>query len=377
MDALRGNHSTSSSLPPGWIASTEERIGAASLATFLTAINRTEIYEQHRLEPVKELSQGTSFKVHACKDVEEGRIVAVKQLHTTEEPSSPGTIPDSILQEMMISVWPLFIEHPNITRTLGCQYFLSDGDGPTINLVLEYSEKGSLGQYLEGGSFNSTTTSDQKRALALDIASGLECLHKSRVIHGDLKPENILLFPRPSLNPRFPLMAKLVDFGNAVIEDVYSKDFRGAKQNLGYYGTPMWVPPIVYELNHQVPFHKMPACDVFSYGLILWSIYKGFKYTRESPAVEDKARCAMTKLEFSALNVAFEQFLSKYAEYSSDKETDILKWAFYKCVEKADWDKSETQNSLHQQGKKPSEELFSLILEVKNILLTNFIEEGE
>jgi len=37
--------------------------------------------------------------------------------------------------------------------------------------------------------------------IAVDIASGMQCLHKHRIIHRDLKADNIMVFPPFSFSP--------------------------------------------------------------------------------------------------------------------------------------------------------------------------------
>ena len=60
-------------------------------------------------------------------------------------------------------------------------------------MVLQYADNGSLRGYLEKN-FSSLTWSD-KFNMAIDIATGLMCLHAEQIIHRDLvrifKPCNI------------------------------------------------------------------------------------------------------------------------------------------------------------------------------------------
>jgi serine/threonine protein kinase len=103
--------------------------------------------------------------------------------------------------------------------------------------VLEHAELGSLDAYFRDRNSDSPMNCVQMRALALDVASGLECLHRCSVLHGDVKPDNILLFPRTGSDESGSYMAKLTDFGNAIVDDEYTKTFRDASSAPIYCGT--------------------------------------------------------------------------------------------------------------------------------------------
>ncbi|CZR56214.1 uncharacterized protein PAC_06102 [Phialocephala subalpina] len=63
-----------------------------------------------------------------------------------------------------------------------------------------------------------------KHQIALDIAPGLEVLHKYHIVHGDMKPENILVFE--CHDTKVPFVAKLSDFGLCI-------DLFNSKSDLG------------------------------------------------------------------------------------------------------------------------------------------------
>jgi serine/threonine protein kinase len=166
-----------------------------------------------------------------------------------------------VLRELQIATYPPFLKCKNIASTLGFEHDNLTGS-PVLSLVVEYSDIGTLQQYLASTSGSPAALDwSLKRKLAVDIAFGLKAIHQCRVIHGDLKPDNILLFPCDDKESKYTIIAKISDFGSSVIEDVFDAEDLPSKPRV-YRGTPLWVPPIVRK-SLRVPFELMPWCDVF------------------------------------------------------------------------------------------------------------------
>jgi len=176
---------------------------------------------------------------------------------------------------------------------------------------------------------------EQKRAFALDIASGLEALHRCHVIHGDLKPENIILFREPSPTSGSLLVAKLNDFGSAIVEDTTPGKGVSRERRL-YMGTPIYVPPIVRESSGRVPFHVMPFCDIFSLGLVLWCIYKGRVYYEGNwKASGQKDQDYLDHIGIPGIINHFQHFLNESEDAIPLEERRILRNAFMACVNRS------------------------------------------
>jgi serine/threonine protein kinase len=250
-----------------------------TIASFLTATNRLELYEEGRLNRLQKLGSGSYFEVHACRDEKTGKILAVKTLKRRSHTSRIEIpIDDEILQQLKVSIHPPLLNHPNITILCGIEEPHWSGRHYTLSLVSEYSEIGSIARLFEDDSpIPEVNDWRQRKAFAFDVVSGLEALHSCRVIHADLKPENVLLFKNMLAPPNAPLTAKLSDFGNSIVEDtVFVEDlFKGKRL---YHGTPVYVAPFVREAHGDIPFHVLPKCDIYSLGLLIWSIFKNQHY---------------------------------------------------------------------------------------------------
>jgi serine/threonine protein kinase len=334
---LQRDHSQSDiSLLPSALISRNRRQTSSSgnVVAFLAATGQMKLFETGRLRRPEILSSGTTFRVETCKDEKTGAIVAVKRLQEANGTTNGSkTIDDSVLQEMLVSVYPPIRKHRNITQTIGYEILHGDGGTCIVSLVTEFSEVGSLAQYLarvnSEGQFISW---EQKRAFAVDISSGLEALHRCWIAHGDVKPENILLFRERSTTSTSLLVAKLNDFGSSIVEDTFNVQNTPRDRKL-YVGTPVYVPPIVRESSGRVPFHAMPYCDAFSFGLLLWTIYKGRMYyetTWKDARKTDQEY--LNDIGIPGLKSHFEKFLADSKSVMPLQECKVLEDAFMACI---------------------------------------------
>lgn len=124
------------------------------------------------------------------------------------------------------------------------------------------------------------------RLLCIDVGHGLRSLHENHFTHGDLKPENVLIF-----NISGKWTAKLCDFGCAVGQDKTTAQQHGATasklQKEEYLGTPYWLPSD-RELAGLGGFESLQKCDLYVYGLLVWSSFclRG-KHPRARPELDD------------------------------------------------------------------------------------------
>jgi serine/threonine protein kinase len=119
--------------------------------------------------------------------------------------------------------------------------------------------------------------------LFIDIGHGLRDLHTKGFTHGDLKPENILLFRHNVTGWR----AKICDFGWAQGKDD-EQDVNGVPKTRKIEAyTDFWTPPKA-ELDMDHDHESLRRCDVFVYGLLLWSCFcLGGGNPPRNPRLED------------------------------------------------------------------------------------------
>jgi serine/threonine protein kinase len=291
------------------------------------------MYEPDRLIKFKPLGSGTSFRADACKDNETGTLAVLKTLR----PSSitGDVLNSSVLQELKVSVYPPFLKHRNIVRTLGFATNPSAlEDVFSVSLVMEFAELGSLDDYLaRTASSESHMNWQQQEGLIIDICTGLEALHKCRVVHGDIKPANILIFPNDHSPTNLPYLAKLTDFGSSIVEDTIDEDIDASYSPPIYRGTPLYVPYYVRRYSGRLPFHVMPSVDVYSFGLLLWSICKCKTYYE--PCWDRQAKGELQYIDeigLQGLRQHFESDLEGVSRLRPEIETTRLSRAFMLCV---------------------------------------------
>ncbi|XP_034532636.1 receptor-interacting serine/threonine-protein kinase 3 [Notolabrus celidotus] len=132
-----------------------------------------------------------------------------------------------------------------------------------LGLVMELMERGSLASLQK--TLTGTPPWPLVFRLAHQVALGINFLHSLSppVLHLDLKPSNVLL--DTSLN------AKLTDFG---LSRFYHSHTRlSKKDNEEEGGTLPYMPPEAFDLTYK----PTKASDIYSYGILLWSIVTGRK----------------------------------------------------------------------------------------------------
>ncbi|KAL5313034.1 hypothetical protein ACEPPN_019461 [Leptodophora sp. 'Broadleaf-Isolate-01'] len=118
------------------------------------------------------------------------------------------------------------------------------------------------------------------RLLCIDIGHGLGSLHQQSFTHGDLKPQNVLVF-RTGLK----WTAKLCDFGHTH----FHKGNPSGSGGFLYGGTRSWQPP-AGEVFLATDEDKLRRCDLYVYGLVVWSAFYLKGEAPEIPSLEEATK---------------------------------------------------------------------------------------
>mmetsp|Transcript_33506 Transcript_33506/g.94245 ORF Transcript_33506/g.94245 Transcript_33506/m.94245 type:complete len:669 (-) Transcript_33506:53-2059(-) len=146
--------------------------------------------------------------------------------------------------------------HPNIVGILGtCCH------NDTIYIVMQRME-GNLEKYLKA---NKNISLLRKWEICHDILTGLTWLHQRGILHLDLKLENILFDTHGVM--------KLTDFGLSAMlsEDAgYIQSRQKSPGNVGHMS-----PEVIQKQKFD------EKADVFSLGIMMWEIFKGYEWEVE------------------------------------------------------------------------------------------------
>lgn len=198
-----------------------------------------------KLKMGEPFAQGAFGKLY--RGTYEGEEVAIKILERPENDLDKAQMMEQQFQQEVMMLATL--KHANIVRFIGaCRKSM------VWCIVTEYAKGGSLRQYLTRRTSRAVPL---KLAIkhALDVAKGMEYVHRLSLIHRDLKSDNLLIFGDKSI--------KIADFGVARIE----VQTEGMTPETGTY---RWMAPEM--IQHRPYTHKV---DVYSFGIVLWELITG------------------------------------------------------------------------------------------------------
>ena len=219
-----------------------------------------------------------------------GKLVTIKIIKKKDEIETEEEL---VMYEIDILK---FCHHKNIVHLI--DYFETF---ESIIIILNYIEGSTLGEYLKDNNFNFT---ESKAAnIMLQIANGIQYLHKFGIIHRDLKPDNIMITQKDS-----DISVKITDFGLSKIASKEEKLVEG-------FGTLYYASP---EIIQNFPYNK--EIDVWSLGVILFYMFTGCYPFMGKEEVEIEEKIINQPVEF------------KDGEWEkiSDKVQDLIR----KCLEK-------------------------------------------
>ncbi|CAI5466113.1 unnamed protein product [Closterium sp. Yama58-4] len=171
-----------------------------------------------------------------------GQDVAIKILKAER-------LNDTLQQEFAQEVFIMRkVRHKNVVQFIG-----ACTKPPNLSIVTEFMVGGSVYDYLH--KHRGSMKLPMVLRVGMDVAKGMDFLHKNNIIHRDLKAANLLMDEND--------VVKVADFGVARV-----------KANSGVMtaetGTYRWMAPEVIE--HRAYDHK---ADIFSFGITMWEMLTG------------------------------------------------------------------------------------------------------
>ncbi|ESQ51955.1 hypothetical protein EUTSA_v10016366mg [Eutrema salsugineum] len=234
-------HSVLTTTPPQWsidLSKSSDTFGLKS------AIESLTIYRFHDLQSAtSNFSEENKIKGSVYRATINGDDAAVKVIKGDVSSSEI-----SLLKKL---------NHSNIIRLSG--FCIREG---TSYLVYEYSENGSIGDWLHSSDKKRTLTWKQRVEIARDIAEALDYLHNYVTpphIHKNLESTNILLDSN--------FRAKISNFGVARILDDGDLDLQLTRH---VEGTQGYLAPEYVE-NGVIT----PKLDVFAFGVVVLELLSG------------------------------------------------------------------------------------------------------
>ncbi|KAK2899997.1 receptor-interacting serine/threonine-protein kinase 3 isoform X1 [Channa argus] len=212
------------------------------------------LIEDHSLEGWEVIGSGGFGQIYKARHHQWCYEVAIKLLHYDDGRSS------SLIRELNMMRQG---SNPHVIQVLGIYKGRPplSGLSAQLGLVMEFMERGSLA-FLQD-TLCGTPPWPLVFRLAHQVSLGINFLHSlsPAMLHLDLKPSNVLL---DSL-----LNAKLTDFGLARF--YHSVTRVSKKNNEEEGGTISYMPPEAFDLSYS----PTQASDIYSYGILLWSIVTG------------------------------------------------------------------------------------------------------
>ncbi|KAG6915264.1 hypothetical protein DXG01_012425 [Tephrocybe rancida] len=162
-------------------------------------------------------------------------------------------------------LWSQF-SHPNLLPFYG----LHELHLGQVSLISPWAENGTLQDFLSC-EMDSSVTLD-RILLCLDVAMGVEYLHKLGVVHGDIKSTNVLVDHEGRLY--------LADFGFSSVHDPQIVHWVSQSLVASKGGTVRWQAPELYpdmsDPGDEEPIiHNTKMSDVFALGCLFYEIFTG------------------------------------------------------------------------------------------------------
>ncbi|EMD33245.1 hypothetical protein CERSUDRAFT_142885 [Gelatoporia subvermispora B] len=232
-------------------------------------VPKSFILPRHAISSIAARSDSHGSYADVWKGQFEGRQVALKVFRIQADSTNAENITQDLKTFCREAILWKRLRHPNITPFRGID---STSFEPGWAIVCDWMPRGTIADYLR------SNTAANRLRLILDIAEGLEYLHRSKIIHGDLKSPNILVSEQHS--------ACLADFGLAAMHfNNQLKTITVAAGSLRWM-SPELLDPEAYEL---LKSESTPQSDIYALSFVIWEIFTGrvpyYQYTNDGNAV--------------------------------------------------------------------------------------------
>lgn len=216
-----------------------------------------------RYEVLRALGQGGMSETYEARDVETGRVVALK-IPFASLIGDPATF-SRYQREMEIGKR---LDHPNIQKLIAEGRL---GGGVAPYMVLEYVDGELLRTYVAE---HAPLSVNEALNITGQLVDALRYCHERGIVHRDLKPENVLITRDGRI--------KLMDFGIALLQGARRVTFRRLSNSVG---TPDYMAP------EQVRGERGDArTDIYAVGVMLYEMVAG-----EVPYRGDNALAVMSQ----------------------------------------------------------------------------------
>lgn len=217
-----------------------------------------------RYQKLENIAEGAYGYVSLAKDLNKGRLVAVKYIYPmpedvndTKNNVGPAqatgrsksmvnySTTESVCEEAKheIKIHEQLGDHPNIISCV--DYFDSF-------IILEYCSRGDLYEAIQSNTGPQTTRDIIN--VALQLIEAVDYAHKRGIYHRDIKPENVLISSNGSI--------RLSDWGLATTER-YCDDFG--------VGSQRYMAPELFDEGN-ITTYDASKCDIWSIGIVLLNI---------------------------------------------------------------------------------------------------------
>lgn len=213
-----------------------------------------EIAERYGI--LERLALGAFGEVHAARDAETDRRVALKILRTGSRQRDRKAVARMRQEAEILRA----LDHPNLVQV----YDIGTAQGHEY-LVMELLEGESLRDLIDG---DDRPTPEQAGRIVRQILTALDAMHERGVQHRDIKPDNIIL-----VGDDGNASAKLVDFGIAKARDFLDSEHEHTlvqTKDDEFVGTPRYAAP-----EQAVGDPVGSTADLFSLGLVTAEWFTG------------------------------------------------------------------------------------------------------